>query len=166
VRSHANTSLRGLGPLLAAVLVAGAAVADPGGGSPVPLQQLLKLPSGAASEASIDKRGGNTRSEWEQRFRKVRADHEKAETELAATRAALEKKAATQSGQWRVSAPGLGGAVSAEGSDSPLDYRLTQDLRRNREELVRSERRIQDLEVEANLAGVPQDWRGEPQPEE
>ena len=41
-----------------------------------------------------------------------------------------------------------------------------QELRRNRDELAHSERRIQDLEVEANLAGVPQDWRGESAPEE
>ena len=164
MRSHANVLLFRIASTMAAVVLAGVAVAEPDAGSPVPLQQLLKLPSGAAAGASIEKRGGSTRSEWEARFRKARADHQKAETQLAATRAALEKKAAANDSQWRVSAPGLGAAKPAEGGDSPLDYRLTQDLRRNREEVLRSERRIQDLGVEANLAGVPDDWRGEPPP--
>lgn len=165
MRSHANVLLFRIASTMAAVVLAGVAVAEPDAGSPVPLQQLLKLPSGAAAGATIEKRGGDTRSEWEARFRKVRADHEKAEAQLAATRAAIEKKAASQDSQWRVSAPGLGGAAKpAEGGDSPLDYRLTQDLRRDREEVLRSERRIQDLRVEANLAGVPDDWRGESAP--
>jgi len=165
---HANACFRWLSPVLGAALLAGAAsAADPALGDAVPLGQLLKLPAGAPVGASIEKRGGSTRAEWEQRFRKVRADHEQAETRLAATRAELEKKAASEGGgQWRVSAPGLGGIGPSEGNESPLDYRLTQELRRNRDELAHSERRIQDLEVEANLAGVPPEWRGGPQPEE
>jgi len=164
LRPHANRCFRRFVPVLgAAALVAGVAAAEPDTGGSVPLQQLLKLPAGAASGVSLGKRGGHTRSEWEELFRKARQDHEKAEASLVATRTALEKKAATEGGQWRVSAPGFGTAASAEGADTPLDYHLTQELRRNREEVARSERKIQDLEVEANLAGVPPDWRGEPE---
>jgi len=32
-------------------------------------------------------------------------------------------------------------------------------MRRNREEVRRTERRLSELEVEANLAGVPESWR-------
>lgn len=163
LRPHAKTARCWYGPFLVVGLVAGVAAADPD--APVSLQQLLKLPSGTGTEAKIEKRGGYTRAEWDERFRQVHAEHRKAETQLAATRAALEKKVATDGGQWRVGAPGLGGAVSAEAAESPLDYRLTQELRRNRDELARTERRIQDLEVEANLAGVPADWRGGTQPD-
>ncbi|MEE2678058.1 MAG: hypothetical protein VX546_05720 [Myxococcota bacterium] len=162
LRPHAKTALRWFGPCLWVGLAASVAAADPD--APVSLQQLLKLPSGTGAEATIDKRGGYTRGEWDDRFRKVHAEHRKAESQLAATRAALEEKAATDGGQWRVAAPGIGGAVSAEAAESPLDYRLTQELRRNRQEVARTERRIQDLEVEANLAGVPADWRGGTQP--
>ena len=60
-------------------------------------------------------------------------------------------------------APGLGAIEEGhDPRDSPLDYQLTQTLRRNREELARAERQLQDLEVEANLASVPADWRGVP----
>ena len=166
LRRHANACLRWLSPVLGAALLAGAASpAEPALEDAVPLDQLLKLPAGAPVGASIEKRGGSTQQEWEQRFRKVRADHEQAQGQLAATRAELEEKAASDGGQWRVSAPGLAGVGAIEDSESPLDYRLTQELRRNRDELAHSERRIQDLEVEANLAGVPQDWRGEPEPD-
>lgn len=159
---HANARFRWLGPALGAALLASAASASE---DAVPIDQLLKLPAGVAVEARIEKRGGSTRPEWVKRFREARASHEQAETRLAATRAELEEKVASEGGQWRMTAPGLGGAAPAEGVDSPLDYRLTQELRRNRDELKHSERRMQDLEVEANLAGVPEDWRGEPEPQ-
>lgn len=166
MRRHANAGRSRLVPVLGAALLAGAASSEPAAEREVPLGQLLRLPAGAPVEASIQKRGGKTRPEWQQRFQKARADYERAQTRLAATRAELEEKAASDGGQWRVSAPGLAGVGPIEDDDSPLDYRLSQELRRNRDELAHSERRIQDLEVEANLAGVPADWRGEPEPHE
>ena len=84
---------------------------------------------------------------------------------LARTREAIGDKAAKEGGQWRMGAPGLGAIETADGGQSPLDYRLTQELRRNREELALAERRLQDLRVEANLASVPAEWRAEPQAE-
>ena len=44
-------------------------------------------------------------------------------------------------------------------SDAPLDYRLRNKIRQHKAEVDRLEKRLQDLEVEANLAGVPEDWR-------
>jgi len=61
-----------------------------------------------------------------------------------------------------MTAPGLGGTTAGE---TPRDFKMTQDLRRCREELKRAERQLQDLEVEANLAGVPEHWRQRDAPE-
>jgi hypothetical protein len=61
-----------------------------------------------------------------------------------------------------MSAPGLGAATANE---NPTDYRLSQELKRGREEVDRAERALHELEVEANLAGVPEAWRAVPRPE-
>ena len=58
---------------------------------------------------------------------------------------------------------GEGGTTTT--AETPLDYKLSQDLRRSREEVERAERQLQDLGVEANLAGVPEDWRQPEAPE-
>ena len=55
---------------------------------------------------------------------------------------------------WQMAAPG----AKAGTETSPMSYRLRQELRRQREELASAERRLTDLEVEANLAGVPEEW--------
>jgi hypothetical protein len=56
---------------------------------------------------------------------------------------------------WQMSAPGVQ-AMNPE--DSPVSYELRQELRRQREEIERFERRLRELEVEAKLAGVPDEW--------
>ncbi len=127
----------------------------------VPLDQLLRLPASSGRDSQIERRGGLTRVEWETRFRRARAERIDADTAIARTRAAIEQKAAKDGGgQWRMGAPGLGNLEAAhDPRDSPLDYQLTQTLRRNRDELARADRQLQDLEVEANLASVPVEWR-------
>jgi hypothetical protein len=141
-----------LGALVAAGLpAAGADEPDP---PSVPLDRLLKLPSSAPVHARVEKRGGSTRSQWQARFEKAREEREIARLALEEVRAELEE--ASEGGAWTMTAPGLGGAVSP--SETPLDFKLSQDLKRSREELERTERQLQDLEVEANLAGVPEHW--------
>ena len=141
-------------------------------GPAVPLDQLLRLPAGTGMGSAAERRGGHTKSEWQTRFRQARKDEVEARDEVATARALIEKKAGEEgAGQWRMGAPGLG-AVDPSQQDTltnpnanlnnPLDYGLTQRLRRGRENLARAERALQDLEVEANLAGVPQEWRGLP----
>ena len=44
-------------------------------------------------------------------------------------------------------------------TDAPLDYRLRQEINRTKQERDRLKAGRKDLEVEANLAGVPEDWR-------
>jgi multidrug efflux pump subunit AcrA (membrane-fusion protein) len=102
----------------------------------------------------VEKRGGATQGEWRSRFQKVR-------TELASERSALERaqleleKVAGSSDSWKLAPPG----VSASNSEAPLDYRLRNEIRQHRAEVDRLEKQLRDLEVEANLAGVPQEWR-------
>jgi hypothetical protein len=42
--------------------------------------------------------------------------------------------------------------------NAPMDYALSQKMKRRREDLERAKRRLRELEVEANLAGVPDEW--------
>jgi len=162
VQRHAKASWARAAPLglAAAALLGSAPVAAQSDDEPaVALDRLLKLPESAPVEGSLEKRSGSTRNEWQARYREARGDLKQANAQLEETRAAIEKRAGEESGQWQMSAPGLGGAAAASPTDSPLDYKLTQELRRNREEVERAERALQDLDVEANLAGVPPDWR-------
>ena len=147
-----------LGVFVAAGLpAAGADEPDP---PSVPLDRLLKLPSSAPVQARVEKRGGSTRGEWQARFEKAREEREAAHLALEDVRAELEEAAGGEA--WTMTAPGLGAAAVPE---TPRDFKLSQDLKRCREELERTERQLQDLAVEANLAGVPERWRQPDAPE-
>jgi hypothetical protein len=152
----------GIPPLVAVLLGAALAAAglpatgaDEGDPRAVPLDRLLQLPSSLPVEGRVEKRGGNTKRQWQERFQKADDDLQAAQRALEESRAELEELASGES--WTMSAPGLGAATAP--TDSPLDYRLSQELKRQREELERAERQLQELEVEANLAGVPEEWR-------
>ena len=141
----------------ALVLAAGGVGAAENDGT-VSLDQLLKIPSQApVGPVEVEKRSGKTRSQWQRRYRMVRKDLVVAEDDLVEARQALEERMGEEPGQWKMTPPGIGDATQT--SDAPTDYRLSQQLKRGREEVERAERAIQDLDVEANLAGVPEDWR-------
>ena len=142
-------------------LWAGAALSDPppaaqppatGKAPAVGLDSLLKLPPDGVPAAE-PRAGGATRQEWEQRFAAARGD-------VDAARAAIDKAQqelgtlAKGTENWQMSAPG----AQAGAENSPMSYRLRQEIRKQREELGSAERRLTDLEVEANLAGVPEAW--------
>ena len=90
------------------------------------------------------------------RFEKAHADIASAKQGLEDSRKELEDVAPDEA--WSMGAPGL--PVQASQSETSIDFRLRQQIRRQREELERAEHRLQELDVEANLAGVPADWRG------
>jgi hypothetical protein len=160
------------GRLLATVGVAFALVSAPGaaeeesqaasdGGSAAPraetpavaLDQLLTLPSDRTY--SVERKGGLTRGEWRSRFEEVRADLTKEREALESTQAKLED--AASGAQWSVNPiPGS----ETDQSRTPVDFQLRTELRRHREEIDRLERKLRQLDIEANLAGVPEDWRG------
>ncbi len=118
----------------------------------VDLGRLLKLPDSYSQP--IESRRGRGQAEWRARFETVRFDLlaaqtalEKAKTELAA--------AATDSSQWAVAAPG----TAPNPENTPLSYKLRQEIRGQREAVEAAERKLRALEIEADLAEVPREWR-------
>lgn len=124
----------------------------------VDLDKLRQLPTSLDLEPAA--RGSATKAEWRERFDTARSELAAAQAALAKSKAKIAELPGTGSA-WQLAAPGIGGSDPGQGTrDAPLDYSLSAELRRNREELDRCERRLTELEIEANLAGVPQDWRG------
>ena len=142
--------------LLAAAGVSTAAEADPPlSAPPVELDRLLKLPD--SLDLETPRHGGATRSEWRSRFAEARKDLEGARAALEAAQREMGELAGEKSG-WQMGAPGVQ-AMNPE--NSPVSYELRQEIRRQRDEIERFERRLQELEVEAKLAGVPDEWLAE-----
>ncbi|HVP28004.1 MAG TPA: hypothetical protein VMW35_02435 [Myxococcota bacterium] len=129
----------------------GAATSETGQG--VDLDRLLKLPS--SGDYGMEKRGGATRAEWRSRFREARGDVDKSKKKLGTLQDKLDQAASESDSPWRFVPPG----ASAAPSDNTENFSLTEAIRREKSELQRAEKRLRDLDVEANLAGVPADWR-------
>jgi hypothetical protein len=131
----------------------GSAVATPQqpAGTGVALDQLLTLPSNRSY--TVERKGGLTRGEWRTRYGEVRGDLAKERGAYEETQAKLEDAAG---GQWSVNPiPG----AEQDTSKNPVDFQLRTQLRRHREEIDRLERKLRQLDIEANLAGVPEEWR-------
>ena len=123
---------------------------------PVGLDKLLKLPGGPLPPGSAPSGASPDREMWEGRFREVRLALQEAKTRLSQSQAELERLAA-KSDAWQVAAPGAQPGQNSQ--NSPLSYRLRQEIRGHREEVEQQQKRLRDLEVEASLAGVPAEWR-------
>jgi hypothetical protein len=125
--------------------------AGPVAPSGVALDQLLTLPSDRSY--AVEKKGGLTRGEWRTRYGEVRGELAKERAAYGETQAKLEDAAG---GQWSVNPiPG----AEQDTSRNPVDFQLRTQLRRHREEIDRLERKLRQLDIEANLAGVPEEWR-------
>ncbi len=126
----------------------------PGPGNPedVGLDRLLQLPSSMSFDA--ERRQGATADEWRARFRASRAGIATAKENLEKAKKELDELAGSGSGNWQMAPPG-----SKNTENSPMSFKLREELRRGREELNESERRLRALIVEADLAGVPEEWR-------
>jgi len=123
----------------------------------VTLDQLLTLPSALPVESA--QRGGVTRAEWSGRFAEAEAEVETAEADLDESLERLSELVGKTS-NWKVGAPGVQAAAS---DNSPVNYGLRQEIKQNREDVARAERKLRELSVEANLAGVPEDWYKAPE---
>lgn len=121
--------------------------------SPVGLEALLRLPA-QRPVPEQDPMTAGARKEWEARFAKARGDLEAARAALAGSQAELETLA-SDSSAWQMAPPG----ASANMENSPVSYKLRVEIRRLREEVERAERALEELRIEANLAGVPEDWQ-------
>lgn len=125
--------------------------ARPTPGAEVALDQLLTLPSDRTF--AVEKKGGLTRGEWRSRYGEVRGDLAKERAAYEQTQAKLEDAAGSA---WSVNPiPGSEQDVSR----NPVDFQLRTQLRKHRDEIERLERKIRQLDIEANLAQVPDDWR-------
>ncbi len=123
---------------------------DPGGPD---LDQLLKLPSSV--EFAAEKKGGATRNEWRQRFHEARTAVKEADVALKKAQDELAEVAGAKD-DWQFTPPGLPAEASTDAGGS---VQLRQEVKRQRGEVDRSKSRLRELDVEANLAGVPDAWR-------
>jgi hypothetical protein len=140
--------------LLFAACLAGSAFAQDAQKPASPgLDRLLKLPANTGYTA--EEKGGLNRSAWRQRFADARGALADAERKLAESQKKLAEVAGGKS-EWRFTPPG----VPAQGDgESSVSFQLREEVRRNRNERDRAQRRLRELNVEANLAGIPDDWR-------
>lgn len=147
-----------IGDACAAWAAGAESTGSPGGGaSPASsgpdLDRLLKLPD---TDYGFEKKGGATRSEWRARFLEARTSLEAAKAALAKAEQDL-AAAGGESQAWTFTPPGLPGGASTEPSDGS---QLRQEVKKDRGEVERAQARLRELDVQANLAGVPEDWRG------
>jgi hypothetical protein len=112
------------------------------------LERLLNPRANTPAAPRGDAPGGKDREAWEREFLKARS-------EVAELRARVE---ATQS-EMR-DAAGAGWSYSPGGgqAENPEMLKRKAQLKRDRQSLDAAEQRLRDLEVEASLAGVPQEW--------
>ena len=135
------------------------ATRDPGAARGGPgLDDLLKLPSDFRTKDRAQPVAGVSEEEWKRRFDRAQKAIAEAHETLAETRRELDGAAeAGGASQWSVAPPG--GSGDASPGPSPLSFKLRQDLVRNREALESAEKALRELRIEADLAGVPAEWR-------
>lgn len=126
----------------------------PSGETSPTLDRLLQLPSGLNYGGG--EKGGMTPGEWRLRYRELRRGLEYEEKALEDAQAELSKIASTADA-WTLAAPIPGGGAAA--ADAPLDYQLRQEIKRHKAEVEHLERALRELDVRADLAGVPAEWR-------
>lgn len=146
-------SLRVLAAVLSALCFAPAIALAQGPSGAPGLDRLLRIPDSV--EFSSERKGGATRSEWRERFTDARKGVDDAQVALDKAMADLSKVAGSKS-EWQMTPPGLAAQPSEDSSSS---FQLRQAVKRERGELERARARLRELEVEANLAGVPDEWR-------
>jgi hypothetical protein len=135
---------------------------DPGAVRGEPgLDELLKLPSDFMTKSTASRPvAGASEDEWKQRFTRAEKAIGDARESVAETRRELDGLAETGgASQWSVAPPGAAGGQGQAGGTSPLSFKLRQELERNREALDTAEKALRELRIEADLAGVPAEWR-------
>jgi len=119
---------------------------------PADLERLLTLPG--SESYGVDRRGGMSRGEWRSRFTDVQDALASERKALVEAEGRLDEAAGSASNWQMAPVPGM-----QPSPDAPLDYQLRVAIRRHKSEIERLERKLKQLEIEANLAGVPAEWR-------
>ncbi len=117
---------------------------------PLDLDRLLRPPGGAIAPPVEQTYGGRDRGAWQDEFVRARAEVADLEGKVENLQSRLRE---ATGGDWNY-AP-AGGEIS-----DPEVLKLRAQLRRDRQSLEASRQRLRDLQVEASLAGVPEEWRG------
>jgi hypothetical protein len=120
----------------------------PAPGQELDLDRLLK-PRAPAPVTGEQTFGGRDRAGWQEQFKRARAEVADLEGKVDFTQGRLREAAA---GDWNYSPAG------GEAAD-PEILKLRAQLRRDRQSLESARQRLRDLQVEASLAGVPEEWR-------
>ncbi len=126
--------------------------AVPEAAAPLDLDRLLRVPGGSASQG--ERLGGRSRRAWFDEFERARGDVADLERRIQESQATLRSKASTD---WGFTPAG------ASAPTDPETLKLRADLRRDRQSLDTARTRLRDLEVEASLAGVPDEWKRAPE---
>jgi len=121
---------------------------DPTPPKSLDLDRLLRPPA-VGMQPTGRSFGGRDQKAWKEEFRKARQEVSDLEGKVEAGQQHLRSAAA---GDWNYSP--AGGEVT-----DPEVLKLRAQLRRDRQSLEASRQRLRDLDVEASLAGVPEDWR-------
>ena len=123
------------------------------------LDALLQVPSDYLAPRGRTV-GGVGEQEWRRRFALAHKQLRGAQSALDEIKQSLgEASEGSGASQWAVAPPGVSNAGGP--TNSPLSFRLRQELVRKREDLEAAERSLRDLRIEADLVGVPVDWRGD-----
>ncbi len=117
----------------------------------IALDDLLSLPSGY--QVVVERRVGATEAEWRDRFADARKKVEDAKRQLAKVQKELDEVSETSTA-WQVAAPG-----SRDPQTSPLSLRLREEVRGQRAAIDIAGRELRALDVKADLASVPPQWR-------
>jgi hypothetical protein len=112
------------------------------------LDRLLR-PRAVLEQPTGNTYGGRDQKQWREEFRRAREEVSDLEGKVEAGQKHLRSAA---SGEWNYSP--AGGEVT-----DPEVLKLRAQLKRDRQSLEASRQRLRDLDVEASLAGVPEDWR-------
>jgi len=118
---------------------------------PLTLDQLLRPRTPLADP--VVRHGGKDRRHWQQQFERARAEISTLAKQIETTQTKIREASA---GGWSYSPAGGPAPVP------PEVLQLRAQLRRDRTSLKTARKRLRDLDVEASLAGVPQDWKVAP----
>jgi hypothetical protein len=117
---------------------------------PLDLDRLLRPPGTVVTPSIEPSYGGRDRAAWQGQFIDARAEVADLEGKVEAIQNRLRQ---VTSSDWNYTPSG--GEVA-----DPEVLKLRAQLRRDRQSLEASRQRLRDLQVEASLAGVPEEWRG------
>lgn len=126
---------------------------EPEGAPALDLDRLLRVPVGASAPSQM--RGGRDRRAWSQAFSEARAEVRDLEARIELAQQTLRETAPEN---WGFTPSG--GAMPTD----PEVLKLRAQLKRDRRSLETARQRLRELEVEASLAGVPDEWRVSPEP--